>query len=253
MEERITSYLTLNQVVKSFMNEKNEQGLVNFERYLQMAIEGYSDIQIFNINSVEVAYLSVDPDTKIAKLPADYIAMSKIAVNVCGQLVTLTVNNDITPLRPETICSAPIEDCTDCLSQINSGYYFSPFWYQGQYITTLYSVGGGFNFCYYKIDVANGRILFNGNVPHDEVILEYISSGVTAGGTPIPRQAAQSLKAYLHWRSCEYDNRVPMNEKVRKEQLYNIELNALRRLEYSFTMSEFLDTFWSCTGQGIKR
>ncbi len=253
MEQSTNAYLTINQVVKSFMNERNEQTLTNYERYLQICIEGYSDIQMFNINSVEVAYLSVDPDTKVAKLPVDYISLSKIAVNVCGQLWTLTLNEDMTPRRPESICPNPIETCSECDSASLGGYYFTPFWNNGYLQTALYSLGGGFNHTYYKIDTANRLIMFQGCVPTTEVILEYISTGVKAGGTPIPRAASQALKAYMQYALIRNDYRFSETQIQGAERRYNIELNALRRLEFSFTAEQFLDQFWAATSQGAKR
>jgi hypothetical protein len=252
-EERITSYVTLNTVVKSFMNEKNEQSIVNYERYLQMAIEGFSDIRIFNLNSVEVAFLAVDPDTKIARLPSDFITMSKIGVRINNRYWTLTMNNSIVPIRPETICEQPIENVDSTDTTNFGGYYYAPFWRNGYLQTAFYSVGGGFNMAYYKIDEPNQRIIFNGNVPTDEVILEYVSSGVMAGGSPIPRKAVPAIKAYLHWKTNVYNTNLPISERQYMEQLYNTELNALRRLENSFTMDQFLDSFYSTLSQSIKR
>lgn len=252
-EERITSYVTLNTVVKSFMNEKNEQSIVNYERYLQMAIEGFSDIRIFNLNSVEVAFLAVDPDTKIARLPSDFITMSKIGVKINNRYWTLTMNNDIVPIRPESICATPIESVESTDTTNYGGYYYAPFWRNGYLQTAFYSVGGGFNMAYYKIDEPNSRIIFNGNVPTDEVIMEYVSSGVMAGGSPIPRKAVPAIKAYLHWKTNLYDRNLSLGERQYMEQLYNVELNALRRLENSFTMDQFLDSFYSTTSQSVKR
>jgi hypothetical protein len=252
-ENRITTFVTLNTVVKSFMNQRNEQGIVNFERYLQMAIEGFAEIKLFNLNSIEVAYLPVDPDTKIAKLPSDFLQMTKIGINVCGKIWTLTLNNDIAIPRPETICAATPDTCDSYSDSVVGGYYFADHFRNGQYISALFGLGGGFNEAYYKIDEDNGRILFDGCIRNDEVVLEYISSGVKAGGTPINRKAVPAIRAYLHWVTAEYDNRIPMNEKIRKEQLYNQELMALTRLENSFTYDEFLDSYYSTLSQTIKR
>lgn len=252
-QTEITNYLTISQVVKDFMSERNEQGIVNYERYLQMCINGFSDIAIFNLNSVNVAYLSVDPDTKIARLPMDFIKMSKIGINICNRFWTFTLNNDLVTPRPETICAEPIETCDSCADTITGGYFFAPHWYNGVYVSALYGLSGGFNTAYYKIDEPNWRILFSGYIPNDEVILEYISSGVTAGGSPIPRKAAPALKAYLHWKSTLYDNRISQGDKRYYEELYNKELYSLSRLENTFTISEFLDSFYSTTSQTVKR
>ena len=252
MEQRATSYLTLMQVTKAFMNERGEKSLTNMEKYLQMAIEGYSDMQIFEVNTIDVAYLAVNTDTNTALLPADFITMTKIGVNIHGRLWTLTVNNDLLLPRPETICPDPIETVTT-ETVYDGGYFFSPHYRQGRYVSTLYGVGGGFNVAYYRIDMDRRVIYFHGNVPNDEVILEYKSSGVKVGGAIIPRQAVPALKAYLHWKTAEYDFRIPENEKARKERLYDKELYKLKTLECSFSMTEYLDNLYSTMSQAPKR
>lgn len=239
------------QVVKSFLNERGEKSLANIERYLQMAIEGYSDMSIFEMNSVEVAYLKVNKDTNTALLPPDFITMTKIGVNIHGTMWTLTLNSDIIMPRPETICPEPIENVQN--TEVNGGYFFAPHYRHGRYVETLYGLGGGFNVAYYRIDMNTRTIYFDGRVPNEEVILEYKSSGVKAGGAMIPRQAVPALKAYLHWKSLEYDTRIGVNEKIRKEQLYGTELYKLKLLENSFTIDEYLDNSYSTMSQAPKR
>jgi hypothetical protein len=247
---KITSYLSLQQVVKSFMNERGEKVLTNYEKYLQIAIEGFSSLNIFEMNTIDVAYLDVNTDTNVAELPVDFITMTKIGVRINGVLWTLSQNRDLILPRPETLC-ADIESTTT--TDISGGYYFAPHYRYGAYMDTLYGVGGGFNVAYYRIDMTNRVIYFDGNVPNDEVILEYKSSGVKAGGALVPRQAAPALKAYLDWRITEMDFRQPMNEKQRKERLYDKELYSLTLLENSFTMEEYLDNAYSSYSQAPKR
>jgi len=252
MAERITSYLSLLQVVKSFMSERGEKSLTNIEKYVQMAIEGYSDMQLFEVNTIDVAYLAVNPDTNTAELPVDFVTMTKIGVEIAGRMWTLTVNNDLILPRPETICPVAIEAVTESVV-VDGGYFFAPHYRYGRYTNTLYGVGGGFNIAYYRIDMNRRVIYFHGNVPNDEVILEYKSSGVKAGGAIVPRQAVPALKAYLHWKTAEYDFRVPMNEKQRKENLYDKELYKLKTIECSFNVSEYLDNLYSTMSQAPKR
>jgi hypothetical protein len=136
---------------------------------------------------------------------------------------------------------------------IEGGYFFAPHYRYGRYTNTLYGVGGGFNIAYYRIDMNRRVIYFHGNVPNNEVILEYKSSGVKAGGALVPRDAAPALKAYLHWKTAEYDFRIPMNEKIRKEQLYDKELYKLKTIECSFNITEYLDNQYATMSQAPKR
>jgi len=65
-ENRITGFLTLEQIVRSFMAEKNEKSLTNYERFLNFACEGFSDLSIYNINTINVSYIAVNPNTNVA-------------------------------------------------------------------------------------------------------------------------------------------------------------------------------------------
>jgi hypothetical protein len=252
--EKETGYLTLAQVVKSFMNERNERTLANYERYLQMAIEGFSDINLFELNTIEVAYLKMN-SAKVVQLPPDYIKYTKIGINLGGRVWTLTLNNDLVLPKEEDICADPIEEVNSGDSEyVPNGYWvFAPHFRRGEWTEGLYGLGGGFNRAYYRIDTQNRTIQFEGVVPNSEIILEYKSTGIKCGGAIVPRQASKALKAYIRWMVTENDPTVGLGEKIRKEQLYDKELFSLKFLENSFTMDEYLDSMYEVYKQTPKR
>lgn len=253
-ETRATSFLTLHQIVRSYMSAAGIKSLTDYVRFLNFAIEGYSDLSIFNVDTVDVAYLAVNPDTNTAVLPVDFISMTKLGVNIAGRMWTLTVNNDILIPRPETICQNPIETVTaDTDITALGGFWFCGHWRNGNYIDTLYGVSGGFNEAYYRIDKTRGVIYFDGRVRNDEVILEYKSSGVKSGGAAVPREARPALVAYIAWKHIQYDNRYSMADKQMRENAYNIESHKLTLLGCSFNIDEFLDTMYSTYSQSVKR
>lgn len=249
-----TAFLTIAQVVKSFMNERNERTLANYERYLQIAIEGFSEINLWELNNIEVAYLKMN-SAKVVQLPGDFLMYTKIGINLGGRIWTLTLNNDIVIPKPEDICPDPIEEVNDSRSDFVplGTWAFAPHFRRGEWTEGIYGLGGGFNQAYYRVDMKNRVILFDGVVPDSEIILEYKSTGVTCGGSIVPRQASQALKSYIHWKVAEYDPTENMGEKVRKENLYDKELSALSQFENKFTMDEFLDAMYSEYKQSPKR
>lgn len=252
-EDKVTSFLTIQQVVKSFLNERGEKSLTNYEKYINLACEGFSELSIYNLNSINVEYITVNSETNVAILPVDFISMVKIGVNVNGRMWTLTVNNDILMPRPETICQNPIVTPTEVDLNALGGYWFAPHWYNGGWVDTLYGVGGGINSAYYRIDEKNGIILFSGQVYNNEIVLEYISSGVKAGGSAIPRSARPALKAYLHWKAIYYDTRYSRGDRDTAKRDYEEAAHALSMLTYSFTKDEFLDTVRGNYSQAPKR
>jgi len=92
MAERVTSFISIIDVVKMFMAARKEKSLANFEIYVQQAIEIYSDINIFDNNNIQVAYISVNPDTNTAILPVDFISYTKIGFRKNGRLYTLPIH-----------------------------------------------------------------------------------------------------------------------------------------------------------------
>lgn len=253
MSQNINNYTTLAQIVKSYMNEKGEKALTNFERYLQLAIEGYIDMNVFEIGGVDVAYLDVDTDTRTVPLPTDFITETKVGLNFNGRVYTLTQNTNITIPQPEEICAIEEEAAalSNSTSITDSGFYWT-YWYGGWYTNAFYGMGGGRNFAYYKIDLTNRVIIFEGNLLGKKVVLEYKSTGVKAGSV-VPIQARNALKAYIHYASIRNDFRFNAGQIAQAEDRYNKELYSLQRITTSFTLTELLDVFYSTTSQSIKR
>ena len=250
---KIDSYLTLDQVVASYMNERHEKTLTRYESYLQMAIEGFSDINMFEMNTIDTTILDVDPLTKVAKLPTDYIAMRRIGILIHGKLWTLTENPDIilpmvTELCGEEIVTDPNANATDFTNSFGFPYLWG-----GLYVSAFYAQGGGRNIAYYRIDLNNRTVIFNGNLLDKPVYLEYKSSGIKGATSFVPRQALNALKAYIHYANTRHDFRYGLGERQEAERRYNIELYSLKRLENGFTFDQYLDNFYSTTGQSIKR
>lgn len=242
--------IKLEQAVFSVMNELQDMNSDKFEYYLQLAIEGYRDINIFDCNMIRVVHLQCN-STGIYNLPSDFITYRKIGILYNGQVWTLTLNNDLALPRHEC-CGAqtPEQPYVDN----KSAYYFAPHYYNGSYTSGLYAVGGGVNISYYRLDLERNQLILSPNVIGKEIILEYKSTGVSMDlESMIPVTTLQAIKAYIHWRRIEFDDKIPMNNKVRKQQLYDDEVTKLRLLENKFTKDEFLDMIYSTMGQSVKR
>jgi hypothetical protein len=258
--DNINAYLTLHQLVLSVINAKAEKDLTNYEHYLQIAIEGLSEeIFPYRAPSVEVAYLTLS-SAKMAILPADYIYYTKIAAKVGDRYVTLTLNKNMPPNRTYSqsdLCETTVANVSETSNEDLSTFGIIPFvphYYNGNYVDTLYGLGGGTNFAYYKINERDRTITIQGVVQANEIILEYVSTGVKANGaTIIDRFVVPALRAYVLWRIIDNDVRVPMNEKLRKERLYIEEMDLLSHKQNTFTATELLDALYSTYAQTAKR
>jgi hypothetical protein len=255
--EKLNGYVPLRSIAKSVMNELKVKDFADYENILQLVVEGALEINIHSSPSVEVKYLTV-PASGVVKFPTDMLYYTKIGVRSGGRVWTLTLNREmVTPARyadgENTLCEVTPEDIATNSDPADAmaTYGYVEF-FQGQ--APLYGISGGVNSAYYNVDYGRRTISISGSIPSQELILEYVSTGITvSGATMIPRTAVPAIKAYTHWKYIEYDPRFHLGDKQRKERLYDIELVALADVDLSFTMDEFLDTIYSSSRQTIKR
>lgn len=256
MEENTSGLITLDYVVNSVFNQLGDYTQRDYDRYLQFAIEGFGQLNLFQISTVRVVHLQMN-DAKVVALPPDFIDYTKVAVCINGKLWTLSVNKNMCLPRAEE-CGTPIREVVTAnplsINYPNSGYVFADHYYNGRYVGGLYGIGGGFNIAYFRIDKERRNIVFSGSVPNDEVVLEYTSTGVSKHGTTlVPYQALAALKSYIQWQRIEYDDRVGDGAKQRKKDIYEEDCMALNAFESSFTISEYLDMCYRESSQSPKR
>lgn len=225
----------------------------DFLFYMQLAIEGFTELSLWHLDSVEVVYLTMN-EAKVVNLPADFIDYTKIGIPINGKLRVLTRHDKI--LLPRTfIDGTPVgnSDADDTLDAA-SLVYFSDHFRGGQYVGGLYGMPGGVDDAYYRIDRERRTIAFSGSVPRSEIVLEYISSGVnTTGSTLIPREAVPALRTYILWQSVENDKITAYNEKERRKRNHEEEVAALRSFQDIFTADEYKRLIWGSSRQTIKR
>lgn len=246
--------VTLRYCVMNTLNELGDYSMTWYNKYLQLAIDAFRTLNMKHIQSVKIVYLPVDADMKYVTLPTDYLDYVKVAIPQNGQVWTLTKNDSL--LLPRDMeCGEPVLNTSrgegvtlDSTSW--GGYYFTDHFHNGRWVNDLYAIGGGFNTAYFRVDEERGVIQLNGTIPNSEIILEYISSGIDlCGDTFVPVKALDTIKAYIHWKRLEYDPRVALSDKDRKERLYYAEARKLDANESVPTLSEYLDTMYATTKQ----
>ncbi|HMG13953.1 MAG TPA: hypothetical protein VK590_00830, partial [Saprospiraceae bacterium] len=175
-EGQIGAFLNLDYVVRNIQMELEDYSMRQYKRLLQLVINGLGILRIYHAGAIQVAYLKVN-SAGIVVFPQDYIKYTKIGVYIHGQLVTLTLNNNMALNRAQ-VCTEDIrvmekENGIAIISGLNDGYYFAPHFRNGNFIGGLYGAGGGFNQAYYRIDDVAKQIQFNGYIPRGEIVLEY--------------------------------------------------------------------------------
>jgi len=240
-------------VVMSFLNRRNDYTLKSYKRYVQIAIEGFGELNLWHLSNIEVVYLHMS-EAKTVDLPVDYVDYLKIGVPVGGKLRVLTNKEQI--LLPRVF-----DDTGESVGNTDASdeggvdiVFFSDHFRNGQFIGGLYGLPGGIDSAYWRIDRENRQIVFSGSVTRSEIVLEYISNGVALDGSSlIPREAIPALRSYIEWVDTENNPRAAYNEKERKKRIHEEEISALRHFQLCFTKDEFLRMLWGSSRQTPKR
>lgn len=91
--------VTLRYVVMSVLNRLKDYTMRDYKFYMQLAIEGFTELSLYHMSNLEVIYLTMN-DAKVVYLPADFVDYTKIGVPINGKLRVLTKHNNI--LLPRT-------------------------------------------------------------------------------------------------------------------------------------------------------
>jgi len=247
---KILGLVTINYVVASVLNRLRDYSFRDYSFLEQICIEGYTELNLWHLDRIEVVYLRMS-DAKTVDLPADFVNYTKIGIPTAdGKIRVLTNNENI--LLPRKF-----EDGTDVGNTgdgLTDRMFFIGHMRGNNFVGGLYGSTGGGDTAHYRIDWETRTIVFSGSVPRGEIVLEYVSSGVSLqGSTTIPREAVPALRAYLLWQLVENDKKVSGGEKERKKAAYEGELEALRFFQQAFTADEYKRMVWKSSKQSIKR
>jgi hypothetical protein len=242
---------TINAVVMSILNRLRNYSMRNYSYLEQVIIEKYSELNLFHLDNVEVVYLRMGT-AKTVDVPADFVDWVKVGIPMNGKIRVITKDENI--LFPRTFEDGAEVGNADDVNSTVPGILFTSHWRNGEFVGGLYGLPGGIDTASYRFDRERRQFIFSGNVPRSEIVLEYISSGVSLQGTTnIPLEAVATLRNYGIWQLIENDPKVPLSEKERKKQQYEEELEALSYFQSIFTIDEYKRSVWKSTRQTIKR
>ena len=233
--------IPVTEVVKSYLNSKGTYTKINSRRYLQMLLEGFGDLNIFTSGSFKTYYPTIDSTNRIS-VPLEYIDYVRIGFPMLGEIWTLTKNDNLI-----------LPNAMDCGAEVGDSENMTPIDFANLNWVD-YGATGGANFLYYRWDKENRKLVFQGDGVGRQVIVEYLSTGVSlSGDTMVPREMLSLLKTYLRWQELSYDDRTPMNkEEIARRNFYDAK-NQYNNFKNSFTVNEFLDALYSTYRQTPKR
>jgi hypothetical protein len=250
---KTSGVVTLNYIVMSILNRIKDYSMRDYLHYMQLAIEGFTELSLWHLSNIEVVYLRMNL-AKVVSLPADYVDYLKIGIPINGKLRVLTKHDNI--LLPRTFEDGESVGNTDSdnTTDPNSVVFFSDHFRNGSFVGGLFGLPGGIDDAYYRIDKERRTITFSGIVDRSEIVLEYVSSGINvAGSTVIPREAAESLRTWIIWQTKENNPRLSLSDKMRAEQNHDKAIAAFDFFQGAFTIDEYKRMIWGTTFQSIKR
>lgn len=262
---KIAGLVSTRYVVMSVLNRMGDYSMKQYLRLLQICIEGVTEMNMYHTKEgIEIVYLHMST-AKTCQLPADYLDYLRIGFPIDGKLKVITKHDKL--LLPRTFYGSIINgvfvaDTGDAVGNADEGnnigstglYRFPAHYRNGVFIGGLYGVPGGVDQAYYRIDIENRQIVFSGETPRSEIVMEYISSGQKSDGSSlIPREAVPALRTYILWQKDENDPRVAYNAKARAKQEHEEAVAMLRSFENSFTADEYMSVVYRSNYQSPKR
>lgn len=229
-------------------------------KYLQYAINTYKEHIAFGLGqSVEVMYATPDA-LGMVDFPCDYEYYTKVAINVGGNYLTLTLNRNMALNRKwncgeETHESRQATDGLDALGLTASAPYgvaFAGHYRAGNFVGELYGLGGGINAAgYFTEDRKLRRFQFTNLPTAREVVIEYVSNSISEGSI-VEDMAINVIRYGVHDQLALFsgDNQA---EKQRFEGRFR---EALREYQIKSTMptlSDYLDAMYRDLQSSPKR
>jgi hypothetical protein len=237
----LKGYTTLKEVVLNTLSGMGNKGNMQYYfPFLQFAIRGYKKLNLFHLPLTKVVYLPMS-DINTITLPDDYLSFLAVGIPYKGRIWTFTKDQGLV---------AP--DSTDCGIQVLDSTEGETVVKGDTESLTAYGLQGGVNEYYYKIDLANNRIIINGLTART-CTLAYVSTGISMSGTTfIPKIAEEALIAFVHWQRVQYDDDVPMGVKKDYEEQFT---KGCNELEYASmpTIEELYDAVYQSFYQSAKR
>ena len=254
------TYKNLDYVVSRVQSDIQDYSTAGYQRLLQMAINGYKELNYAILPVIKTKYLTLSSINTI-DFPCDYVDYVVVGLVSGGQVITLSANPKIPLARKKDDCGNEVVEKVSATQSDDSlrlpllGFNYASSHRGGQYVGERYARGGGFNrYGYFRVDHDMRRFQFQNTIPNVEVLLEYKSTGIDAmGDALLPDYATQALVDYVHYQRLRFDRRATATDKAMAFQEYSRQFIVLRKKALKFTMSEYLDAKYANVHMGIKR
>ncbi len=247
-------FITIDSIVMQLMYRGQDYSMANYDYWYNLAIQGLTQMNIFNLSTSNIAYLEV-PDTNIIQMPMDYVDYIQIGyVDNAGVFRSGTLDQNLFPV-PHVTCGT--DDSRVLRSEMlvqsalaTGGVNGSAILYGG-WINTPYNVTGGYNYFYYNVNRLTNELYLSGLVPGQVIAMEYKSSGVRLDGVTMIR--LQATEALISWMMMTAQKFNAIQSPTDWTTTHYMDLNELESLDQAITVDEFKDILYGTWKQTPKR
>ena len=179
----------------------------------QVAIDYLSEKSPLDGNvSLKTINGKIDTGARVFTMPSDCIRISKVGLRSGRRVYTLTPDNTLAYPEEFFTCESDSSDPV-----VLDGFF--PFGYFGYfYNMPNYTIGGGRNENYYRIDGNN--IIFDHNIPDGQLVIEYFSNGAEVNeNSMIDTAYAEPFRLYLMSEYCFHRGNQTDMSKYKELQL----------------------------------
>lgn len=211
----LSALISIREVVReTLFLTKNDDS--EYKRFLQYAINGFREMNKHHYKNTKRTKLTMDSNY-IIPFPSDMVLCVNIYIPLNGEYVRLTKKDTI--VDTTSLQSGVVVRNTDDGEN------------EDILITTSGFKGGALNsYGYYTEDKRNARFIFLTNY-RTEVIVDYITNGISTDDDNIPTMCKQALQAWIKWQNALDDRKYNLGEKQIYKQNWDEEIRMLRNFQ----------------------
>lgn len=225
------SMIKISEIVESYLNEIGEYNDVNYVRYLRLAVEGLTQLNIFHVAKVS-RHEGYANARNVLLMPDDCIDYIVVGFDHNGEIVPFTKNTNLS-IPSDLACG--FEATNDALLSDWS-----------QKVTTQHPVGTGRHSVDFNWDKTAKKMYFGGDVTNVKIVVLYMSTGISlTGETLVPVEYTTAIKDYIYFTLVKRDRKTYASHIAMAKQNYEESMAMVRRFHSSFTYSEVLDVLRS--------
>lgn len=202
----------------------------------QIAIDYMSEkMPLEGVVSLKTTYASIDTGARVYTMPMDCMRISKVGLKSGRRIWTLTLDTSLTYPEEFFQCESDKNDPVILDGFFPSGYFGYFYNYPN------YTVGGGRNENYYRIDGRN--IIFDHNIPDGQLVIEYFSNGADIDDNTLIEVAyAEPFRLYLMSEYCLHRGNSMDAQKYKELQIqYEAAMYNANVLVKGPRLSEMID------------